>query len=160
MIQRVVGDQLYSVERDVAHNFGWVAQEMMKRMNDRHWKEIEEILRHHGVSDEEVGKALESFATFIMSAKADERAMQDALGDAGWWECNPYAKVAVAAYLGNVLMGVYHVGVKEATAGGMPSPILRYPNLQAQAAEMKNFYHKTPWHRLILCAFKSLFKRK
>ncbi len=139
--------RLYSVNRDVAHNFKEVMEHVLDRLQQRKWSELEEFLTMAKVPDEEVGKAFDALCLFIGRAQEDMRvSFQDSLERSGWNQCHPGAQVAVMAILGTVILGYHWTGVREATLGG-EGPALGLQELARQGGQLARYLAMPRWKR-------------
>ena len=113
--------RLYNVNRDVAHNFSFVVDEVAKRLeNDDLWPELRAILKAQGVTQQHLGKACEGFMLFVASAVDNPKETMGAcLRRSGYLDAPEAAQIAYMAMLGSVMSGLYWVGCREATVGGV-----------------------------------------
>lgn len=115
--------RLYSVARDVAHNFPFVAREVARRLRDEEWPVLTELCRRNNVTQEELGQACESFCRFVGGVlDKPTETMQDGIVRSGFASVRAEAQAAFMAYLGQVVAGVYWQGLRDAMAGG-PQPL-------------------------------------
>lgn len=114
------GSRLYSVNRDVAHNFEFVVRTVADRLEDGDWGFLKEMCEQHGVTQDDLGEAARSFCLFVASA-TDHRgeSMVAAMRRTGYYQVKEPAQVAYMAVLGTVMAGIYWTGVHEATLGGV-----------------------------------------
>ena len=143
--------RLYNVERDVAHNFRFVAMEVAKRLERKPWPELDLALKHVP-DDPQLGQAAQAFCTFVATAAlTPTEDMSAALLRSGWFAVPPSAQVAYMAYLGQVMAGVYFHGVREATIGGQ-GPCSQVDDLLAAGREASRFMsiprYRRPWARV------------
>ena len=107
--------RLYSPDRDVAHNFRYVIELVAKRMESGAWPELHEVLGPQMTADEQ-GEACKALILFVHhAAEHPKDRMQQALDRSGFLACNPAAQVALMAYLGTAVAGLYYHGAKMAT---------------------------------------------
>lgn len=113
--------RLYNVNRDVAHNFSFVVAEVARRLeNDDLWPELRAILKAQGVTQQHLGKACEGFMLFVASAVDNPKETMGAcLRRSGYLDAPEAAQIAYMAMLGSVMSGLYWVGCREATVGGI-----------------------------------------
>ncbi len=116
--------RLYSVSRDVAHNFQFIALEVARRLRDNRWPALEELCAAHGVSAEELGAACQAFCSFVAGVlERPGETMEEGIRRSGFLAARGEAQVAFMACLGQVVAGVYWAGLREATAGGSTPPL-------------------------------------
>jgi hypothetical protein len=144
--------RLYSPNRDVAHCFGGAIDELQQRVTAMKWLALREYLKKHGVTDEELGKAVQALSTFVATATHDKKEnMNGTLQRSGWYELSDPAMIAVTSLLGTILMGYFWTGAKESTIGGV-GPCLEYQDLQRAGRECHHLMTmprwKRPWYRL------------
>ncbi len=140
--------RLYNINRDVAHNFRPVVEEVARRLEDRHWPFLHTVLTTHGVTEEELGKACEGFMLFVASAvEHPKESMGQCLRRSGYLDTSEAAQVAYMAILGTVMSGYYWVGAREATIGGV-GPCLNPEQLQAAGREANKLIAMPRWRRI------------
>lgn len=139
--------RLYSVNRDVAHNFAYVVQELATRLTDDRWKEIGNYLRESGVTEAELGTACKAFIEFVASAASSPKeSMEQALTRVGWFKLPAAAQVAYMAYLGTILSGIYFHGAREATTQGK-GPCAEIPELISSGVLCEQLMTMSKWRR-------------
>lgn len=139
--------RLYSVNRDVAHNFGDVMQIVADRLEGEAWPELAELLKRHNVTQDELGEACKALCLFVCQATdVPKENMLDCLTRHGWFKIQPEAQIAITAVLGTVILGYYFAGVREATLGG-EGPVLRYQDLAQRGAECARNMTMPKWRR-------------
>lgn len=142
--------RLYSVNRDLGHNFKEVMGHVLDRLKNRKWPELEEFLVELKVPDEEVGKAFDALCLFIGRAQEDMRVpFQESLERSGWYQTHPGAQVAVMAILGTVILGYHWTGVREATLGG-EGPAMSLQALAAEGGQLARYLAMPRWKRWLV----------
>lgn len=112
-------DRLYNVNRDVAHNFGFVMLEVAKAIEEERLSSLAKIAKDYNVDDETIGKCMQSLLKFVaVQAEDPKESMACCLARCGFLDLPEMARVVVMAYLGVVTLGIHHRGVREATMGG------------------------------------------
>lgn len=110
--------RLYAPNRDVAHNFRFVVEEVARRLAAYRWDAYKCLTRPP--SDEELGEAAKRFIEFVASAADDpHESMERALERVAFLELSYSAQLAYMATLGQVVSGIYFNGVRAATTGGV-----------------------------------------
>lgn len=116
--------RLYSVNRDVAHNFQFIAREVARRLRDNQWPALESLCATHNVTPEELGQACQAFCSFVAGVlEQPNETMEESIQRSGFLSVREEAQIAFMACLGQVVAGVYWVGLREATAGGSTPPL-------------------------------------
>lgn len=111
--------RLYNVNRDVAHNFGFVITEVAKCLEEGRWAALTRIAEEAKVTDEVLGKACEALIKFVfVQAENPKESMAACLARCGWLDLPEQSRVVVMAYLGLITLGIHHRGVREATLNG------------------------------------------
>lgn len=111
--------RLYNPNRDVAHNFSWIMTQVAARLEDGPWTPVSDYLKHSGTTTEQLGRVCQVFIHFVAGATdRPGETMIECLGRVGWFDLPEPAQVALMAYLGTVIAGVYFQGVREVTLGG------------------------------------------
>lgn len=139
--------RLYNVNRDVAHNFDGVIQEVARSIETNRYKPLGVLAKADGVTDEELGRACQALCLF-MGVQADEpkESMAQCLERCGFLAVHPTARVIVMAYLGNVTLGYHWAGVREATMS-KAGPALTYKQLRWFGKAMTLAMSMPPWKR-------------
>lgn len=139
--------RLYNVNRDVAHNFDFVIQEVAKCAEDRRWPALTKIAQAAGVSDTDVGAVCQAVIKF-MGVQADnpKESMGACLARCGFLDLPEAARVVVMAYLGNVTLGIHFAGVREATLNGQ-GPALTYKKLRWEGRKFALLMTMPRWKR-------------
>lgn len=134
------GDRrLYSVNRDIAHNFKAVISLVMKRFDSDAWPELTAMLAREKVSMAEVDRALSSYCSYVASGATDPKLpMVEALRDSKFLDCHPAAQVAVMAMLGTAYAGIQFAGAREATVGG-EGPLMSLSDLLQHARKFQRY---------------------
>lgn len=116
--------RLYSVNRDVAHNFQYVAMEVARRLRDDRWPAVEKLCAAHRITKVELGEACAAFCRFVAGVlEVPKESMEEGVKRSGLLDVREEAQVAFMSCLGQVMAGVYWVGLREATAGGSNPPL-------------------------------------
>lgn len=122
--------RLYNVNRDVAHNFDYVIQEVATCIEEERWPALTRLARQDGVTPVDLGKACQAIIKFIgVQADNPKESMASCLARCGFLELPETARVVAMAYLGNITLGIHHHGVREATMGGV-GPASTYKKLR------------------------------
>ena len=143
--------RLYSPNRDVAHNFDFVIKETADRCAAGQWAELVEYAKDKQISQEDLGRALQTLCYFVMSNTSDHReTMAQGLERSGFLGLKPAARVIVMAHLGTIVLGAHWAGVREATLNGQ-GPLLSYQNLVSYGRRLNillrmNRFQRW-WHR-------------
>ena len=112
-------NRLYNVNRDVAHNFDFVIQEVAKCIEEGRWPALTRIAKQAGLSDECLGLSCVALCRFVgVQADNPKESMAQCLARCGWLALPEEARVVVTAYLGLITLGIHHRGVREATMNG------------------------------------------
>ena len=115
----VKNDQLVSLDRDVAHNFRFVALEVFRSLNEGRWGDLAQLIKASEVTDLQLSKAYEALVVFVTSAAEPVPATMEAcMTEAGFFDIRPAAQLALMATLGQVMMGIYWQGARDASAMG------------------------------------------
>lgn len=142
--------RLYNVNRDVAHNFDFVVQELAKCVEDGKWPALTRLAKASGVSDRDLGKACESLILFIgVQADNPKESMASCLSRCGFMDVPETARIVAMAYLGNITLGIHHAGVREATLNGQ-GPALTYQKLRGYGRECVTLMTMPKWRRRLL----------
>lgn len=108
--------RFYDVNRDFAHCFDQVALEVAARLEDGWWPPIDEYLKQHNITGDDLGEACRAYCDFVVHATDDRReSLEDLLHRVGWFEVPEPAQVAYQAYMGMVLTGMFFKGRRDAT---------------------------------------------
>lgn len=141
--------RLYNVNRDLAHNFDQVILATASRIEAATWKDLHDIARASGVSDEDLGKACQCLCRFILAQSDDKKeSMAGCLARCGFLDLHPAARVVVTSYLGTVVLGMHWAGVHEATMGGI-GPVLTYQDLRWYGVRCVKLMQMPPWRRTL-----------
>lgn len=112
-------NRLYSVNRDIAHNFDFVVQEVARCVEEGRWPALTALAAAHKVADETLGKCCQALCRFVgVQADNPKESMAACLARCGFLDLPEAARVVVMAYLGTVTLGIHHRGVREATLNG------------------------------------------
>lgn len=112
--------RLYNVNRDVAHCFKSVMEEVSGRLEDGRWACVEALLKEKGVTLDRLGEACEAACRFVAGAvDVKKESMGACLARTGWAGLPDMAQVALCAHLGAVMLGYFWVGAHEATIQGV-----------------------------------------
>jgi hypothetical protein len=108
--------RLYSVNRDIAHNFDEVVRIVAHRLENECWPAIDQYLKKQGLTDDDLGLACKQFIEFVASAAQDpDETIDQAMSRTGYLEMDDRLQVALMAHFGAVMAGMYFHGVREAT---------------------------------------------
>jgi hypothetical protein len=139
--------RLYNVNRDVAHCFGTVMREVAARLEDDKWQVLVDYLRREKVTMDQLGAACQAAIVFVQSSTDHKKEkMGEALARSGWHAVPEPAQVALCAIMGTVLLGIFWVGVREATLGGV-GPVQSLGDLQEAGARAARLVSRRPWAR-------------
>lgn len=139
--------RLYNVNRDVAHCFGSLVEEVAGRLEDGNWKHLQDLLNERGVTDEQLGEACKAFLLFVAGAADDPKeSMSAAMVRSGWFDVSEDAHIAFMALLGTVMSGVFWTGIKEATLGG-EGPCQSLQHLRERGREAHRLLTMPRWKR-------------
>ena len=109
-------ERFYDVNRDFAHCFDQVAMEVAGRLEDERWEPLVKYLKEQGITQDELGQACQAFCEFVGTATEDRtESMADVLKRVGWFNVPEPAQVAFLAYTGQVLLGMFFKGRRDAT---------------------------------------------
>lgn len=112
-------NRLYNVNRDVAHNFDFVIQEVAKCVEEERWPALTKLARDAHLTDECLGRCCAALCKFVaVQADNPKESMAQCLERCGFLDLPETARVIVMAYLGNITLGIHHRGVREATLNG------------------------------------------
>lgn len=142
------GDQrLYNVNRDVAHNFDFVIQEVAKAVETGRWEALTTLAKAHQITDEQLGLACSALCKFIgVQADNPKESMAACLARCGWLDLPEQARMVVMCYLGMVTLGIHHAGVREATLEGV-GPALTYKKLRWWGMKFSLLQKMPRWKR-------------
>jgi|JI10StandDraft_1071094.scaffolds.fasta_scaffold11878_5 hypothetical protein len=132
-------NRLYSVARDIVHNWKPVMEHIAGVIDDQRWKELQEVLDAGNISHDEVGEALSCFMIYNASAAVkspDNNDMLTALQTSGFLACKPLAQVAVMALIGQAYAGIQFAGIRDACLG-TDKPLLDIQELVKAADEIR-----------------------
>ncbi len=139
--------RLYNPDRDVAHNFDFVIQEVAKAVEEGRWEPLTKLARNHSVPDEELGRTCQALIKFIgVQADNPRESMACCLARCGFLDLHPTARVVVMAYLGQITLGMHWAGVREATLGGV-GPALTYKKLRWEGRRFSLIMKMPRWKR-------------
>jgi hypothetical protein len=140
--------RLYNPGRDVAHNFKSVMETVADRLEKVNtWKELDVILKQEKISDADLGEACAAYCRYLVAAADDASPpMWVALEAAGFFKTKGAAQVAVMAMIGTVYCGMHHVGVQEATLGGV-GPLLSERELVQRSIDLLDYMRYPRWRR-------------
>lgn len=140
-------NRLYNPNRDVAHNFDFVIQEVAKCMEEGRWAALTKLARDAHLTDECLGKCCEAVIKF-MGVQADnpKESMAACLARCGFLDLPEIARVVTMAYLGQVTLGIHHHGVREATMGGV-GPAASYKKLRWHGRKLVLLMKMSPLRR-------------
>lgn len=140
-------NRLYNVNRDVAHNFDFVIQEVAKCLEERRWNALTNLAAEYKVSDETLGLACAALCKFVgVQADNPKESMAQCLARCGWLDLPEQARVVVMAYLGVITLGIHHKGVREATLDGR-GPADSYKKLRWHGRQLVLLMRMPRWRR-------------
>jgi len=146
--------RLYSVNRDVAHNFKDIMRIVADRLRNRCWPGLEAVMATEHVTDQNVSQAFDCLCRFILSAQEHPRMpFEEALAKSGFEQCQNAAQVAVLAMLGSVTLGYHFVGVREATIGGV-GPAKELADLAQEATAVVRWFSMPRWRRSLVALWR------
>jgi len=112
--------RLYNVNRDCAHNFEFVMREVAERLEDGRWVYLDALLKEKGITPDQLGQACAAACKFVHGACDNPKEkMGECLARSGFWDVPELATVALAAYVGTIMFGLFWTGAHEATLGGV-----------------------------------------
>lgn len=157
------GDRrLYSVNRDVAHNFKYVMQLVAQRFDEDAWPAITSLCKREGVLIGDIDKALACYCEYVVMATTHpDRDMLMALEVSGFFDCHATAQVCVMAMIGTTYAGIQFVGVREATVGS-EGPMLSMGDLVQAATKFRNYTTMSRFRRSLIAYYRrflTLFDR-
>lgn len=139
--------RLYNVNRDLAHNFEFIINNVALCIEQGRWGALTRLAREHGVTDAELGKACSILCVFVaVQADNPKESMAACLARCGFLDLNEISRVIVMAYLGNIVLGIHHNGVREATLGGV-GPAQTYKQLAQAGANLTLIMDMPRWKR-------------
>ena len=113
---RTENGMLVSPMRDIAHNFPWLVEETVKRLDEKVWGELHELIDAKGITEEQLAIVIDSMVKFVTKASDPEVKEPFALLESsGFLDVSPSARVAVMAVLGQIVLGAYFEGVRQAS---------------------------------------------
>ena len=111
--------RLYNPNRDVAHCFKFVVEQVSMRFDTEQWRALTDLLDNDDVSLTDVGNALQCFIKFVASSVDNgKETMESCLQRTGFLDCSDTEQIAVLSYVGLVVTGMFFQGVREVTLGG------------------------------------------
>jgi len=118
-LQALVGGRAVSTARDVAYHFGFVLNEVAKRVTKGHWPTNSESLEKLGTNSDEIAKVTQSLCTFMeKSIDPNYRTMQEALEGSSLFDHSDGATILVFATIGIIESGVFFSGIRDASILG------------------------------------------
>jgi hypothetical protein len=146
--------RLYSVNRDVAHNFKQVMDLVAGRLEDQQWVELTEVLTRENVSMDDLGEACGCYCTYLASAATNpELSMQASIEASGFFACKPAAQVAVMATIGTAYAGIQFAGIRDASIsanGKVEGPMASVEQLLVHADRFRRYAGLSRWQRRFL----------
>lgn len=140
-------NRLYNVNRDVAHNFDFIIQEVAKCMEEERWPALTRLARDAQITDEALGRCCEALIKFIgVQADNPNESMAQCLARCGFLDLPETARVVTMAYLGNITLGIHHRGVREATMNGV-GPADSYKKLRWHGRQLVLLMKLPRWKR-------------
>lgn len=149
--------RLYNVNRDLAHNFPFIAQEVAGRLEDGRWPFLVELAKANGVTMDDLGEVCQAACKFVVgTADAPAESMAAALIRSGWTEQKDAAQAAYCATVGAVVLGIWWQGAREATmkrdGSTVAAPCLAVPDLVAAGGRAADLCRLPRWRRWLLRA--------
>lgn len=139
--------RLYNVNRDVAWNFKEIITEVAGRVEDGKWEPLNQLMQEKGITPEQQGEGIAAICRFVAGATdIKKESMGVCLQRCGFYDIPDYAQVAIMAYLGTVILGVYWHGAHEATMGGV-GPCATYQDLADAGAKCHKLLALPKWRR-------------
>lgn len=140
-------DRLYNVNRDVAHNFEFVIQEVAKCVETGRWQALTNLAKDNKITDEQLGEACQAIIRFAgIQADNPKESMAACLARCGWLDMPEIARIVVMCYLGMIYLGIHHAGVRESTLGGK-GPALTYKKLRWWGKKFSLLMTMPKWKR-------------
>lgn len=140
-------ERLYSPNRDVAHNFEYVIQEVAKKVEEGRWDYLADLAKREGVTDDDLGAVCAALCKFVtVQLDYKRESMAQCLARCGFLELKPAARAAVMATLGTVILGMHWAGVRESTLGGK-GPALTYKQLRWHGRKLVLLMKMPRWRR-------------
>src|SRR5215471_20660223 len=139
--------RMYNVNRDCAHNFEYVMKEVASRLEDGRWAYLDALLKEKGVTLEQLGLACAAACKFVHAAcENPKEKMGECLARSGFWDVPELASVALSAYVGTIMFGMFWVGAREATLGGV-GPCTNMEGLREAGERAHRLITMSPWRR-------------
>jgi len=146
--------RLYNANRDVAHNFRFVAETVAQRLSQRSWDAEKKAIGI--VPDDDMAVACVAFIRFVGDIR--NVGMEEALADSGFLNVSSAAQIAYMANLGAVVTGIYFAGIREATLGGEATG--KMDELVAAGRQCSELLHMPRWRRLVWKLIQKIKKAK
>ena len=141
--------RLYNPNRDVAHCFGQVMDELNERIQHEKWEALRKICRENGVGPRELAAAVAALDLFVAQAvELPKEKMGECLERAGFWKVPEAANIAVSALLGSIMIGMFFVGARMTTING-EGPCDDLQHLRQAGAECCREMAKPRWRRCL-----------
>lgn len=150
--------RLYSVDRDVAHNFSAVMTTVMNRLSAEDWPELNEVLRREKVTLDDLDQACNCFVLYMVASvdkSLKDLSMIDHIRNSGFLECKPAAQVAVMAMFGISYAGIQFLGLREATVPG-EEPLMNVAELVKQSEKLYRYMRMSRWQRHLVAWFQRM----
>lgn len=116
----------YSPNRDVAWVFAQATQLALDSMAETDWEDwYGDYLRHCQMTEEDLGKVAECMGNFCKTTieEVELKTPFEVLEKSGFFDAPYPAQLAVMAKLGQVFMGIYFAGVRDAMRTDDATPI-------------------------------------
>ncbi len=150
------GDKrFYDPNRDFAHCFPAIAQEVAHRIDSNKWPALVNYLEAKGVEIEDLEKTFTAVHKFILSATDNPKeSLEDCLRRSGYLQLRSEAQFAYLAVMGGVIMGCFFSGRRHAYLGAdtmdMPYSIVTY------GRRLSLIFSMPPWRRKLYFAWRSV----
>jgi len=140
-------NRLYNVNRDVAHCFDFVIQEVADCVEKGKWPALTKLAKLSGVTDNELGQACRALCLFVyVQTDNPKETMAQCLARCGFLDLSETTRIIVMAYLGNIILGMHFAGVREATLNGV-GPTLTYKKLRWYGKSLVLLMRMPRWKR-------------
>lgn len=147
-------ERFFDINRDFAHCFDQVAMEVASRLEDQRWQPLNDYLNENGITQDQLGEACRAFCDFVMKSTEDRsETMADVLKRVGWFDVPEPAQVALMAYTGQVLAGMFFKGRRDATLLDEPK-MLTSEELRWAGRYSAKIISMPPWRRALYFFFR------
>ena len=113
---QMLGEVKYAPTRDIVYLFPAVIQTAIEAaIEKRPWGDLENWMKEHSISEEELAEGFNTYVKFISSApEAYGKSVTQAFEESGWLNLRWQVRVVVMFYLSYVLSGSVFKGVRAA----------------------------------------------